>query len=68
MDDARIEQRIDQVENQRRKAYRDDHEEDNSLHEEEIGASDALEKQRADAGITEHYLDEHGPGDELSER
>ena len=55
-------------ENQRRKADRDDHKEYDSLHEEKIGASDALEKQRADAGIAEHDLNEHGAGYEPPER
>ena len=67
IDDARVEQRVDEVEDQRGQADGDDQDEDDPLDDEEIGALDRLEQHRADAGIAEDDLHQDGAGDQLAE-
>src|SRR3984893_80212 len=63
-----VEKRIDQIEDERRESNPEDHNEDNSLHQEIVRALNSLEQQRADARVTEHDLDKHGAGYQLTER
>src|SRR6516165_5388008 len=66
--DTWVEKRIDQVEDERRESNGDDQNEYNSLHQEIVRALNSLEQQRADARVTEHDLDKHGTGYQLTER
>src|SRR5271154_584887 len=66
--DTRVDERIDQIEDEGRESNGDDHNEYNSLHEEIVRAFNSLEQQRADPWVTEHDLDEHGAGYQLTER
>src|SRR5690349_16251938 len=54
--DARIEERIAEVEDQERDAEREDHAENDTLDEEEVGGPDRLEERVADAREGEDHL------------
>src|SRR4051812_28354028 len=67
VNDARIEQRIDEVEDKRSQSDGDDQDEDDPLHQEEVRALDALEKQGSDPGIPEDDFHKYRSGDQLTE-
>src|SRR5262249_19176617 len=55
---ARIEQRVDQVEDERRQADRNDQDEDDALDQVVVRTADGVEEDGADTGIGEDDLDE----------
>ena len=66
--DARIEQRIQQVENQERQADAQDDEQHHALDDEVVIAGDSSEQQKADARIGEDDFDQDGAGHDAGQR
>src|SRR6266566_1392654 len=65
--DSRVQQRINEIENERREAERHDHPEDDALDEKIIRLANGVVEHRADARIAEDHLDQHRPGGDVPE-
>src|SRR5579884_2779216 len=66
--DPRVDQRVDDVEDQQRQAERDDRAEDDPLDEEVVGRTDRLIERVADPGEGEDGLHQNGAGYQTAER